>query len=926
LNRIISLFILLFSPAFIDSSRAQVDDINIIVQNFSKFYNSEDIINAEKCLLKTLSSDYKIPYRYEVYIYNNLGVTSTKLGRYREALNYYTLAEKSIYTKTDSDFYLSEIYVNKAIIYGYQKSYSNAIEYFEKGIRNYIGISNPDNRIRYNTSAAYLNFGIILFEIGEYNKALKYLEKSKELKTKYKLPETAFVDLNIAKAYVKLLKYNEAEKFFKESSDLLINEFGHDYYRLPEVYFEYGQFLYASDRHDESREILNKALSICIKNYGEKHSLTSFSYKLLGDYYISQSDYNTALEYYQRSLISIVKDFNNPDISSNPSIDSSLFDIRLLDNLKCKARALELLSSDTDSSGAKLKTLKESLATIDLALNLIDIIRNNYLTEESRIYLAENEKETYLLAVHLAYTLYNITGEARLGLKIYSIAQKAKAAVLRKEITENELLWSSAVPDSLREKQNTLAGNIAAYNKFILEESQIASPDSSKISFWKDALFEMNREKERVSGEIDREFPEYRGLIMKTVPVPLGEIQKKLKGDETIFDYLLSNQNSGGKRALFIFVITRNNLQMKETSLDSVFIVNAGIIKRGDNPGAHLSGSKKVFLEYTGALSFMYETLFKPVETLVNGKKIIIIPDEEISWIPFDAFLKTEPHPDQNDYEGLEYLINDYIFSYAYSSSLIFGNERKLKKGEGVLAFSPYYGSYKDAVPDMESLRGAENESESIFKWFAGRKFTGTQATETNFMQALHNPAIFHLAMHSVSDTVNSKYSYLQFDSKNDTAEDGRLYNYEISLAKIVSPMVVLSACNSGTGTLNHGEGLMSLARGFILAGASSVIKTSWEVNDEVSATIISSFYQYLSKGYQKNSAMRMAKTDFIRSSPPEYSNPYYWAAYEVLGDNSEVTNNKWIPVIILFVIVILAGVSSLLYLRRRRIFSARPL
>ena len=110
----------------------------------------------------------------------------------------------------------------------------------------------------------------------------------------------------------------------------------------------------------------------------------------------------------------------------------------------------------------------------------------------------------------------------------------------------------------------------------------------------------------------------------------------------------------------------------------------------------------------------------------------------------------------------------------------------------------------------------------------------------------MQEPAIFHLAMHTVSDSTNSRYSYMLFDTHNDTLEDGRLYNYEISLSRLKSPMVVLSACNSGTGTLYHGEGLMSLARGFILAGASSVIMTSWAVNDEISADIISGFYHSL--------------------------------------------------------------------------------
>ena len=57
-----------------------------------------------------------------------------------------------------------------------------------------------------------------------------------------------------------------------------------------------------------------------------------------------------------------------------------------------------------------------------------------------------------------------------MGYKMYGIAQKSKAAILRNEITGNELLYSNAIPDSLREKQNDLSGNIAAYNNLILEE------------------------------------------------------------------------------------------------------------------------------------------------------------------------------------------------------------------------------------------------------------------------------------------------------------------------------------------------------------------------------------------------------------------------------------------------------------------------
>jgi CHAT domain-containing protein len=926
LKRFLSLLIILFFPAFLNYSEAQTEDLDIICQKYLELYKSGDILNAEKCLMQIIDSGNKIPERYETFVYNGLGITSLFLSRYGDALKYYSLAEKSIDVKTDSTAALGGVYVNKAMIYGNLKSYPVAIEYFEKGIRIYNSVKNPDILIKDYTSKAYLNYGIVLYETGEYNKALDYFEKSNGIKLKFKLSGTALVGLNIAKCYVKLSRFSEAEKFFKESIDLFISEFGPDYFRLPEIYFEYSQFLYDSGRHDESLEILNKASSICLKNYGEHHSLTSYSYKLIGDFYLNQPDYDTALKYYQRSLISIAIGFNNPDVFANPSIDTSLFDIRLLDNLKSKALALELLSGKQENNEMKIKTLKSSLGTIYLALDLIDRIRNNYNTEESRIYLAENEKDTWISAIHIAGSLYTLTGNSPIVQKMYSFIGRAKAAVLRNEISENDLLLSSSVPDSLIEKQRNLTGNIGGYEKMIFEESKEANPDSSKISMWKDALFDMNREREKVSDEIDRQFPRYHDLLLKTEPLPLGDIQKKLAGNETIIDYMLSDKYSDGKRKLYIFVITRNSLEFRETSLDSAFRLNAEIIRKGDNPSANEGDSKAIFRNYTGALCYMYQTLFRPVEKLVKGRRIIIIPDEEIAWLPFDTFIKTLPQSYQADYENLQYLVYDYTFTYAFSSSLIFSNNIRLKKEEEVLAFSPDYGNGDFAGTNSGKLRGAEDEIGSIFKWFSGIKFTGDQVTETNFRKTLQDRAIIHLAMHSICDTINSKYSFLLFDTKNDSANDGRLYNYEISLARVISPMVVLSACNSGSGTLYHGEGLMSLARSFMLAGASSVVKTSWEVNDETSAALIASFYYYLSKGNSKDEAMNLARIEYIRNNPPVCSNPYYWAAYEVVGDNTPVTHNRRSYEVILSIVVILAAGFAVFYLRRRRIFSARPL
>jgi CHAT domain-containing protein len=436
----------------------------------------------------------------------------------------------------------------------------------------------------------------------------------------------------------------------------------------------------------------------------------------------------------------------------------------------------------------------------------------------------------------------------------------------------------------------------------------------------------MNREKEKVTADIESIFPQYHDLIRKTEPDTLVQIQRQLKKGETIIDYLLSNQYVDGKRKLYIFLISAGNLNFRELTLDSVFAKDAEIIRKTTDPSERNATPAANFVNYSNALNNMYLWLIKPVESLIKGKNLIIIPDEEIGWLPFDAFLKNKPPAGQRDYDGLHFLIQDYTFSYGYSSSLIFSKNRMNKIGAKVYAFSPDYSGNGSSGKGFSSLTGAGNEIISIFRWFKGKSFRGESATKANFIALLNDPAIFHLAMHSLPDSNNSKYSYLMFDSHNLPDEDASLYNYEISLARIKSPMVVLSACNSGTGTLYYGEGLMSLARSFTLAGASSVIRTAWEINDEASVSIMTQFYYHLSKGKEKNEAMQLAKLEYIKKASPSYADPYFWAAYEVLGDNSPVAHNRTGSYVLFSFMGILAVIILLFYFKRRRIFSERSL
>ena len=188
MKRSILIIFILFSSAFTYYSKAQDEDIKVLFEKFVKLYNSGDLVGAENCLLLILNSKNPLSEEYKVAAYNNLGATCTFIGKYIEALDYYSKAENLISNNQKTPDQLAAIYINKAIIYGYQKSYPLAIEYFEKGIRIYLNQNSSEEKSIPVYHLHILNFGIVYLEIGNYKSALDYFKKSAEIKLKFNLP------------------------------------------------------------------------------------------------------------------------------------------------------------------------------------------------------------------------------------------------------------------------------------------------------------------------------------------------------------------------------------------------------------------------------------------------------------------------------------------------------------------------------------------------------------------------------------------------------------------------------------------------------------------------------------------------------------------------------------------------------------------
>jgi CHAT domain-containing protein len=160
-------------------------------------------------------------------------------------------------------------------------------------------------------------------------------------------------------------------------------------------------------------------------------------------------------------------------------------------------------------------------------------------------------------------------------------------------------------------------------------------------------------------------------------------------------------------------------------------------------------------------------------------------------------------------------------------------------------------------------------------------------ATEADVKaQPLPQFAAIHFAVHGLASTKFPERSTLVLRSDEARHEDGLLQAREILDLRLNADLVTLSACESGTGQISGQEGVASLARPFLVAGARSVVANVWSANDDFTHSLMKAFYTHLAAGQDEGSALRQAKLDMIQNFGKN-ATPYLWGGFVVVGDSA---------------------------------------
>ena len=190
-----------------------------------------------------------------------------------------------------------------------------------------------------------------------------------------------------------------------------------------------------------------------------------------------------------------------------------------------------------------------------------------------------------------------------------------------------------------------------------------------------------------------------------------------------------------------------------------------------------------------------------------------------------------------------------------------------------------------DPMPDdLPPLPGAEREAIAVAKIFSTSALIGKQATKDQVVQQLSWARIIHLATHGLLERgQSSRLEAPGAIALAPTRSTGWLTAEEvIRLPRLQAEVVVLSACDTGRGTIT-GDGVLGLSRSWIAAGVPSVVVSLWAVNDESTAMLMVDFYRALQRSDRKNYAVALRQA--MLTTMQKYPEPKQWAAFTLVGE-----------------------------------------
>jgi CHAT domain-containing protein/Tfp pilus assembly protein PilF len=821
---------------------------------------------------------------------------------------------------------------------------------------------------------ALINLGYIEYRKGAWQNVFVFLTQAQALLDEKSQPYMmGQINAGFADAFIEsglpeigLIKYWQALEYYRQAQKP---------HAVITVIWGIGRTYYILGDYPEALENLRRALTDALAIKEKK--LAALCNESLGQTFAAMNDRDTALRYFEVALDLYTKVANPMEAARVRALMGQVYQQQgnIERARKYYQNALETFRglSDVVNESATLY----ALGSLELKQNKLDLAED-YLSQSIKI--TENMRRVsssqdltvaFSASVHERYERYieclmrRHQEEPAQGFAVRALetSELARGRSLAELLRATETNLAPGLDPQLAEREKALRQSLRAKEDYRV---RLLAKEYKKeeLDALNEELARLESEYKQVTETIRARYPSY-GQLTQPAGWNLQLIQEQVIADDqtVLLEYSLGAEKS------YVWAITRNGIVSYELPAQAVITEAAQkFYKLLITPP-----SEKTENLLTQAAHELGEMVLSPVASELNRRRVIVVADDVLNYIPFQVL----PAPPANQ----EPLVANYEIINAPSASILGELRREAERRQPtvkVLAafgdpiFAPSYAQRKDTnsnelvtstqtvkderlhstLRDIE-LNGDSFNPATVERLFfarreldnlrnvasAGETFVATDydATRERLQSTdLTKFAILHFATHGFLDTKRPENSGLILSTVNreGQAQDGYLGLQDIYNLHAPVELVVLSACSTALGQEVRGEGLIGLTRGFMYAGASSVVASLWKVEDDATAELMKRFYtNMLRQGMTPAAALRAAQNS-IRQEPdkPEWRSPYYWASFTLQGEYRRSIKPAPAPGVTVLYWKIMTGAALLLLLlscvfwwhRRRRLGAAQ--
>jgi CHAT domain-containing protein/tetratricopeptide (TPR) repeat protein len=676
------------------------------------------------------------------------------------------------------------------------------------------------------------------------------------------------------------------------------------------------------DEPQKALEHLNQALAITRERGDRRTEAAVLTHT--GSAYSSLNDQNKAVEYLERALQLRVAVSDRPGEAITLNYFGRAWSKEPQKSLDYYGKALPIWRAVGDGNGEAAALYGMARAESDLgdlprareltesALAIINTIRTRVASPDLRASYFASVQDLFKLHIDLLMRLHRRQPTAGFDVAALKTYEQARARSLIDMLAEASADIRQGVDPGLLARERSLQQTLNAEAE--RQVRILGSPHTEEAAgAVRRRIEDLLTQLHAIETELKAHNPRYAALI-QPAPLGLAEIQTAVTDNETLLlEYSLGEERS------YLWAVTKNSFSSYELPSRAVIepaarrcydlLTARNQYVKFETADEKRERVRKADAEYPTAAAALSEMLLGPVAAQLGRKRLLIVPDGALEYLPFAALAA----PSQGSFVPL--IVEHEVTSIPSASTLavlrqelqgrapvekvvaVFADPVFDKSDERVAGnlsrnAGGHHGSpAAEDLPSLPRLPYTRQEAEAILALAPpnGRKAAlGFEANRTAAMsEDLIKYRIIHFATHSFLDSMHPELSSIALSMVDHQGrpQNGYLRAHEVFNLRLGAELVVLSGCRTGLGKEVKGEGLYGMTRGFMYAGSKRVLVSLWDVQDQATARLMSDFYRGLlgPKRPFASAALRAAQIATWRDG--RWQAPYYWAGFVLQGE-----------------------------------------